>query len=173
MPIISKNLDGVVTGWNKSAGRMFGYRAEEAIGQHITLIIPLDRRDEEEMAWTAQKRRAGPPPWRRAADPIRGHRHKSLDYLPIGDNRQFAEDRVYARGSGRGIGQHARAERVESSACSEARNSRGQDSNHEPTGPYALTIACGKGGCSCVRGQEPSEYGLAVDGMECRAERCF
>ena len=49
MPIISKNLDGVVTGWNKSAGRMFGYRAEKAIGQHITLIIPLDRRDEEEM----------------------------------------------------------------------------------------------------------------------------
>ena len=45
--IISKNLDGVITSWNKGAERLFGYTAEEAIGQHITLIIPLDRRDEE------------------------------------------------------------------------------------------------------------------------------
>jgi PAS domain S-box-containing protein len=47
--IISKNLDGVITSWNKSAERLFGYTAAEAVGQHITLIIPLDRRKEEEM----------------------------------------------------------------------------------------------------------------------------
>jgi len=45
--IISKNLHGVITSWNKAAERMFGHTAEEAIGQHITLIIPADRRDEE------------------------------------------------------------------------------------------------------------------------------
>ena len=45
--IISKNLDGIITTWNKSAERIFGYTAEEAVGQHITLIIPHDRRDEE------------------------------------------------------------------------------------------------------------------------------
>ena len=45
--IISKNLDGFITSWNKSAERLFGYTAEEVIGQHITLIIPRDRRDEE------------------------------------------------------------------------------------------------------------------------------
>jgi PAS domain S-box-containing protein len=45
--IISKSLDGVITSWNRSAEQMFGYTAEEAIGQHITLIIPADRRDEE------------------------------------------------------------------------------------------------------------------------------
>jgi PAS domain S-box-containing protein len=45
--IISKNLDGIITSWNNSAERMFGYRAEEAIGQHITLIIPRDRHAEE------------------------------------------------------------------------------------------------------------------------------
>src|SRR3981081_1717656 len=45
--IISKTLDGVITSWNKSAERMFGYTREEAVGQHITLIIPGDRRDEE------------------------------------------------------------------------------------------------------------------------------
>jgi len=45
--IISKTLDGVITSWNKSAERMFGYTREEIVGQHITLIIPEDRRDEE------------------------------------------------------------------------------------------------------------------------------
>ncbi|MGB7022544.1 MAG: PAS domain S-box protein [Candidatus Acidiferrales bacterium] len=45
--IISKSLDGVITSWNKSAERLFGYTAEEAIGQHITLIVPPDRLQEE------------------------------------------------------------------------------------------------------------------------------
>jgi PAS domain-containing protein len=45
--IISKNLDGVITSWNKSAERLFGHTAEEAVGKNITLIIPPDRRDEE------------------------------------------------------------------------------------------------------------------------------
>jgi PAS domain S-box-containing protein len=46
--IVSKTLDGVITSWNRGAERMFGYTAAEAIGQHIFLIIPDDRRDEEE-----------------------------------------------------------------------------------------------------------------------------
>jgi PAS domain S-box-containing protein len=45
--IISKSLEGIITSWNKSAERIFGYTAEEALGRHITLIIPGDRRDEE------------------------------------------------------------------------------------------------------------------------------
>ncbi len=45
--IVSKNLDGAITSWNKGAERVFGYTAEEAIGQTITIIIPEDRRDEE------------------------------------------------------------------------------------------------------------------------------
>ena len=45
--IISKNLDGVITTWNRGAERVFGYTADEAVGQHITLIIPTDRREEE------------------------------------------------------------------------------------------------------------------------------
>ena len=45
--IVSKTLDGIITSWNKSANRILGYAPEEAIGQHITLIIPEDRRAEE------------------------------------------------------------------------------------------------------------------------------
>jgi PAS domain S-box-containing protein len=46
--IISKTLDGVITSWNQGAERLFGYSAVEAIGQPIFLIIPEDRREEEE-----------------------------------------------------------------------------------------------------------------------------
>jgi PAS domain S-box-containing protein len=45
--IISKSLDGIITSWNAGAERLFGHTAQEAIGQHISLIIPADRRDEE------------------------------------------------------------------------------------------------------------------------------
>jgi PAS domain S-box-containing protein len=45
--IVSKNLDGIITGWNKAAERLFGYTAKEAIGQPITMIIPADRLEEE------------------------------------------------------------------------------------------------------------------------------
>jgi PAS domain S-box-containing protein len=45
--IVSKTLDGIITSWNKGAERVFGFTAEEAVGQGVTLIIPPDRRDEE------------------------------------------------------------------------------------------------------------------------------
>ncbi len=45
--IVSKTLDGIITTWNASAERLFGYTAKEAVGQHISLIIPPNRRDEE------------------------------------------------------------------------------------------------------------------------------
>jgi PAS domain S-box-containing protein len=46
--IVSKTLEGVITSWNRGAERMFGYAAAEAVGRHITLIIPADRRAEED-----------------------------------------------------------------------------------------------------------------------------
>ncbi len=45
--IISKTLDGIITSWNRSATKMFGFTEAEAIGKHISLIIPKDRLSEE------------------------------------------------------------------------------------------------------------------------------
>jgi PAS domain S-box-containing protein len=44
--IIGKTLDGVITTWNKSAERMYGYRAEEIIGRSVSLLIPPGLPDE-------------------------------------------------------------------------------------------------------------------------------
>jgi PAS domain S-box-containing protein len=45
--IISKTLESVITSWNAAAERIFGYPAEEMIGESIYKLIPNDRFDEE------------------------------------------------------------------------------------------------------------------------------
>jgi PAS domain S-box-containing protein len=45
--IVSKTLDGVIRSWNAGAQRLFGYTAEEAIGQSILMLLPDDRKEEE------------------------------------------------------------------------------------------------------------------------------
>jgi PAS domain S-box-containing protein len=47
--IISKDLNSIITSWNKAAECMFGYTEKEAVGKHIFLIIPPELQSEEEM----------------------------------------------------------------------------------------------------------------------------
>ncbi|HEX8816263.1 MAG TPA: PAS domain S-box protein [Terriglobales bacterium] len=44
--IIGKNLDGIITSWNRGAQEIYGYSAEEVIGRSITILAPTDRPDE-------------------------------------------------------------------------------------------------------------------------------
>src|SRR5689334_13274735 len=45
--VLSKDLEGVVTTWNPAAARLYGYTPEEAIGRHISFIVPPDHKNEE------------------------------------------------------------------------------------------------------------------------------
>ena len=44
--IITKLLDGTITGWNGAAERLFGFTAAETVGENINIIVPPERRDE-------------------------------------------------------------------------------------------------------------------------------
>jgi PAS domain S-box-containing protein len=57
--IIGKTTDGVITSWNPGAEAIYGYLAQQVIGESISIIIPLDRR--EEFAMLLEKIRQGQP----------------------------------------------------------------------------------------------------------------
>src|SRR6266850_2609516 len=46
--VAAKTLNGIITDWNQSAERIFGYKPKEIIGKSILTLIPKDRQDEEE-----------------------------------------------------------------------------------------------------------------------------
>jgi PAS domain S-box-containing protein len=46
--IVAKTLNGIITNWNQSAERIFGYKSKEIIGKSVLTLIPKDRQDEEQ-----------------------------------------------------------------------------------------------------------------------------
>jgi len=54
--VLSKDLDGIVTSWNPAAFRLYGYNAEEAVGRHISFLVPPDHKDEEKVILERVKR---------------------------------------------------------------------------------------------------------------------
>jgi PAS domain S-box-containing protein len=75
--IMSATLEGVVTSWNESAERLYGWRADETIGRHVSLMIPVDRRSELEVLLASV--RCGAP-----VGPLRTVRtHKSGERLEV------------------------------------------------------------------------------------------
>ncbi len=54
--IVSKDLYGTVTSWNRAAAQMFGYTADEMIGESIRKLIPADRQSEEDDVLAAIRR---------------------------------------------------------------------------------------------------------------------
>ncbi|PWU20128.1 MAG: hypothetical protein C5B50_04735 [Verrucomicrobia bacterium] len=85
--IFTKNLDGIIQTWNASAERMFGYKPEEIIGKHVTILFPPDRLTEED--YIIGRLRQGQPSERletvRVAKDGR-HIHVSLSVSPLKDN---------------------------------------------------------------------------------------
>jgi len=45
--VLSKDLNGILTSWNRGAEALYGYTAEEAIGTHVSFIVPEDHKNEE------------------------------------------------------------------------------------------------------------------------------
>src|SRR5262249_35007041 len=45
--ILSKDLNGIIATFNQGAERLFGYKAEEAVGKPVTILMPSDRQHEE------------------------------------------------------------------------------------------------------------------------------
>jgi len=77
--IVSKNLDGIITSWNEGAERVFGYTAEDAVGQPITIIIPQDRQDEERTILTRIRRGERIEHF----ETVRQHKHGSLIWVSL------------------------------------------------------------------------------------------
>jgi PAS domain S-box-containing protein len=117
--IIGKDLNGIITSWNRAAARLFGYTAAEAIGKSITIIIPTERLPEEEHLLS--RIRLG-----RHVDPLETRRQRkdgtlvdvSITVSPI---RSATGEIVGASKIARDIGDRLRIHRVQQQLLAQAR----------------------------------------------------
>jgi PAS domain S-box-containing protein len=75
--IYGKTTEGIIISWNEAAEKIFGYRADEIIGHSISLLYPIDLRDEMEDAM--QKIRRG----ERVAAHETTRVHREGRYVPV------------------------------------------------------------------------------------------
>lgn len=77
--IFSKTLDGVITSWNRGAERIYGYTAEEIIGQHLSVLVPAEKHND--LTYIMERIRAG-----QSVDhyeTVRKHKDGTLMYVAI------------------------------------------------------------------------------------------
>jgi two-component system CheB/CheR fusion protein len=79
--ILSKSMDGIITSWNPGAERLYGYRADEVIGKHISVIAPPDHPDE--ISTIMEKLRRGEPVQHCVTERIRKDGTRVNVYLSI------------------------------------------------------------------------------------------
>jgi PAS domain S-box-containing protein len=89
--IISKDLNGLITSWNRGAERLLGYTADEIVGGPVTIIVPRDRRDEDDKVFERLRRGELVEPY----ETVRTRKNGSLvDVLLTASPIRNAEGRV-------------------------------------------------------------------------------
>jgi two-component system CheB/CheR fusion protein len=106
--ILGKNLDGIITSWNRGAQQLYGYTSEEAIGQHVRLIAPQDREHEITDIMACVRRGEPVPPF----ETVRRRKDGTLVDVSLGVSpiRDEYDVVVGASAIGRDITQKKRAE---------------------------------------------------------------
>ncbi|OKO82049.1 PAS domain S-box protein [Bradyrhizobium sp. AS23.2] len=108
--IIMQTLDGIITGWNPAAERLYGYSAEEAVGQPTSIIIPAERREEGK----DYLRRIALGEWIENFETVRIHRDGSLleTSVSLSPIRGPSGEIIGASGSARSLTKARRTERA-------------------------------------------------------------
>lgn len=108
--IVMQTLDGIITGWNKAAERLYGYSAEEAVGQPTSIIVPPERRDEAK----GYLRRIRQGEWIENFETVRVRKDGSRVEIMVGLSpiRGPSGEIIGASGSARSVTEARRTERA-------------------------------------------------------------
>ncbi|HEY4338120.1 MAG TPA: PAS domain S-box protein, partial [Puia sp.] len=118
--IISKTLEGMITSWNRSAERMFGYSEAEILGKHISILIPRENLPEEDMIMGLIGHGQRVPPFQTERVAKDGHRIsvsitvspiRSKDGAIVGASK-FARDISAQLGAIRELREHAQTQEL-------------------------------------------------------------
>src|SRR5207247_1998032 len=153
--IVGKTLDGIITSWNPAAARIFGHTEAEAVGQSILLIVPPDRRHEEEQVLARLERGESIDQFETVRVTKDGRRLDiSLTVSPIRDASgrivgasKVARDiteRKRAEAELAGLLARERATRAEADAANRAKDECLARLSHEPRTPVHADCRCGQ-----------------------------